>query len=153
MWNESFLFFLFISLCFVLHQVVQWWRICLPMQENSLGMRVWSLCWVDPLEEEMATHSSILAWRIPRTKEPGSFKSMGSQRVGSDWSNLVCMHVRSCMLKGVTKKLSVQTQYSLCNPPGIPAPAWRAASLSFIANKEMLSCEETHFLLPSKIHQ
>ena len=38
----------------------------------------------DPLEEEMATHSSILAWRIPWTEEPGSLQSMGSQRVGHD---------------------------------------------------------------------
>ena len=38
----------------------------------------------DPLEEEMATHSSILAWRIPRTEEPGGLQSMGSQRVRHD---------------------------------------------------------------------
>jgi len=37
-----------------------------------------------PLEEEMATHSSILAWRIPRTEEPGGLQSMGLQRVGHD---------------------------------------------------------------------
>ena len=36
----------------------------------------------DPLEKEMATHSSILAWRIPRTEEPGRLQSTGSQRVG-----------------------------------------------------------------------
>ena len=36
----------------------------------------------DPLEEEMATHCSILAWRIPRTEELGGLQSMGSQRVG-----------------------------------------------------------------------
>ena len=36
----------------------------------------------DPLEKEMATHSSILAWRIPWTEEPGGIQSMGSQRVG-----------------------------------------------------------------------
>ena len=40
--------------------------------------------WEDPLEEEMATHSSILAWRIPWTKEPGGLQSMGLQRVGHD---------------------------------------------------------------------
>ena len=40
------------------------------------------------LEKEMATHSSILAWRIPRTGEPGGLPSMGSHRVGRDWSNL-----------------------------------------------------------------
>ena len=38
----------------------------------------------DPLEKEMAIHSSILAWKIPRTKEPGRLQSMGSQRVGHD---------------------------------------------------------------------
>ena len=38
----------------------------------------------DTLEKEMATHSSILAWRIPWTKEPGGLQSMGSQRVGHD---------------------------------------------------------------------
>ena len=38
----------------------------------------------DPLEKEMATHSSILAWRIPWTEEPGGLQSTGSQRVGHD---------------------------------------------------------------------
>ena len=45
---------------------------------------VQSLGWEDPLEKEMATHSSTLAWKIPRTKEPGRLQSMGSQRVGHD---------------------------------------------------------------------
>ena len=47
-------------------------------------MRVLSLGWEDPLEEEMATHSSILACRIPWAGEPGGLQSMGSQRVGHD---------------------------------------------------------------------
>ena len=51
------------------------------MQETG----VWSLGWEDPLEKEMATHSSILAWKIPWTEEPGRLQSMGSQRVGHDW--------------------------------------------------------------------
>ena len=42
------------------------------------------LGWKDPLEKEMATHSSILAYRIPRTEEPGGLQSMGFQRVGHD---------------------------------------------------------------------
>ena len=41
-----------------------------------------SLGWEDPLEKGMATNSSVLAWRIPRTEEPGGLQSMGSQRVG-----------------------------------------------------------------------
>ena len=47
---------------------------------------VWSLGWKDPLEKGMATHSNILAWRIPWTEEPGRLQSMGSQRVGHDWA-------------------------------------------------------------------
>ena len=50
------------------------------MQET----RVQSLGWQDPLENEMATHSSILAWEIPWTEEPDILQSMGSQRVGHD---------------------------------------------------------------------
>ena len=50
------------------------------MQET----RVLSLGWEDALEKEMAAHSSILAWRIPWTEEPGGLQSMGSQRVRRD---------------------------------------------------------------------
>ena len=46
--------------------------------------QVQSLGWEDLLEKEMATHSSILAWKIPRTEKPGRLQSMGSQRVGHD---------------------------------------------------------------------
>ena len=50
-------------------------------------MWVLSLGGKDPLEKEMATHSSILAWRIPWTEEPGELQSMGLQRVGHDLGN------------------------------------------------------------------
>ena len=40
----------------------------------------------DPLEKEMATHSSIFAWKTPRTEEPGGLQSMGSQRVRHNWA-------------------------------------------------------------------
>ena len=43
-----------------------------------------SLGWEDPLEKGIATHSSIAAWRIPRTEEPGRLQSTGSKRVGQD---------------------------------------------------------------------
>ena len=59
-----------------------WWlsgkRIHPPMQE----MQVQSLGQEDPLEKEMATHSSVLAWEIPWTEAPGGLQSMGSQRAG-----------------------------------------------------------------------
>ena len=52
----------------------------MPMQET----RVQPLGQPDPLEEEMATHSSIPAWEIPRTEEPGGLQYMGLQRVGHE---------------------------------------------------------------------
>ena len=48
----------------------------------NVGNQVCSLGWEDPLEKGMATHSSVLAWRIPWTEEPGGLQPMGSQRVG-----------------------------------------------------------------------
>ena len=54
------------------------------MQETQ-EMWVQSLHQKDPLEEEMATHSIILAWKIPWTEEPGGLRSMGSQGVRQDW--------------------------------------------------------------------
>ena len=47
---------------------------------------VWCPSWEDRLEEGMATHSNILAWRIPMTEEPGGLQSMGSQRVRHNWA-------------------------------------------------------------------
>ena len=57
------------------------------MLKNLSAMQetwVQSLGWEDPLEGVMTTHSSILAWRIPRTEQPGGLQSMGSQRVRHD---------------------------------------------------------------------
>ena len=57
------------------------------MVKNPPAMQdtwVRSLGWEDPLEERMAAHSSVLAWRIPWTEEPGGLQSMGLQRVGPD---------------------------------------------------------------------
>ena len=61
-------------------QVMQWERICLPMQATWVR----SLGWEDPLEEEMATHSSILAWKTPLPEELGELQSTVPQRVGHD---------------------------------------------------------------------
>ena len=48
--------------------------------------QVWFLGWEDPLEKEVATHSSILVWKILWTEEPGRLQSMGSQRIRHDWA-------------------------------------------------------------------
>ena len=64
-----------------------WASLIAQMVKNLPAMReTWirSLDWEDPLEEVMATHSSILAWRLPWTEEPGGQQSMGWQRVQHD---------------------------------------------------------------------
>ena len=63
--------------------LVAWTVKCLPTMQETW---VQSLGWEDPLEKEVATHYSIQAWKIPRTKEPGGLQSMGSQRVGRNWA-------------------------------------------------------------------
>ena len=61
----------------------------LPANAGDLR-HVWTLGWEEPLEEGMATHFSILAWRIPRTEGPGSLQSIESHKVDCDWSDLAC---------------------------------------------------------------
>ena len=76
------------------------------MQETP---QVWSLVQEDPLEKGMATHSSILAWRIPGTEEPGRLQSIRSHRVGHAWSHGACMH--TCMYISWDCKESDRTQW------------------------------------------
>ena len=59
------------------------------MVKNLAAMQetwVWSLCWEDPLERGMATHSSILAWKIPWTEKPSGLQSMWWQSLGHNWA-------------------------------------------------------------------
>ena len=68
-----------------------WASLVAQTVKNLLAMwetRVQSLGWEDLLEKGMATHSSILAWRIPWTEKPGGLQSLGSQRVGHDSETL-----------------------------------------------------------------
>ena len=60
------------------------------MQETQ----VWSLGREDPLEEEMATHSSLPGWRIPWREDPGRLQSVGSQRVRHDWATKHMIHLK-----------------------------------------------------------
>ena len=68
-----------------------WWAsLVVPMVKNLPAMwetQVWTLDWEDPLEKGMATHSSILAWRIPWIEEPGGLQSVGLQRVAYNWES------------------------------------------------------------------
>ena len=74
------------------------------MQETSVP----SLGWEDPLEKAMATHSSILAWEIPWTEEPGGLESMGSQRVRHNCATFIQWGL-SCWV--ITTGLIVRTRH------------------------------------------
>ena len=85
-----------------------------PMRETW----VWFLDWEDPLEEVMATHSSVLAWRIPMDRGNGGLQSMGSQRVRHDWVTMhnttlnsvgifVCEYVCFCLVIFLLSGLSI----------------------------------------------
>ena len=79
--------------------------------------QVWSLGREDPLEKEVATHSSILAWRIPWREEPGRLQSMGSQRVGHDWATSLSLSFLSCHLGGSLWPMSQWEEWlRLMNP-------------------------------------
>ena len=68
-------------------KVYEWASLVAQLAKNLPAMQetqVQSLGQEDPLKEEMATHSSLLAWRIPWTEKPGGLQSMGLQRVGYD---------------------------------------------------------------------
>ena len=75
------------------------------MQE-TLKTLVWSLSQEDPLEKGMAIHSSVLAWRIPQTEEPGGLWSIESWRVGHDWSNRACAHINKTTEQSQHPRLS-----------------------------------------------
>ena len=80
----------------------------LPVMRKT---QVRSLSQEDPLEKEMPTHSSILAWRIPWTEEPDGLQSMGSQRVWHDWATTLTLrhyHMSmtfKCIITGILHNL------------------------------------------------
>ena len=73
---------------FMISFPILWASLVAQMVKNLSAMQetwVLSLCWENPLEKAMVTHSSIFSWRIPWTEEPGELQSMGSQIVGHNW--------------------------------------------------------------------
>ena len=94
----------------------------LPAMQETQGTRIQSLGGEDPLEEEMATHFGILAWKIPWTEEPGGSQSMRSQRVGHDWAS---MHLWCTAAAAAAKSASVvsnSVQLHRRQPTRLPRP-------------------------------
>ena len=81
---------------------------------------VQSLGWEDLLEKEMATHPSILAWKIPWTEEPGRLQSTGSQRVGHDYYQLIILSpAAKYILIGTTGIHTIRENSVLGRPQGV----------------------------------
>ena len=91
--NITFFSFISTFLCIIGASLVAQRLKRLPAMQETW---VQSLGQEDPLEKEMATHSSILAWRIPWMEEPGGLQSTGSQRVGHDWATSLSFCIISC---------------------------------------------------------
>ena len=88
------------------------WVKSLPAVQELQETRVRSLGREDPLEEEMATHPSIVAWEISCTEKPGGLQSTGSQRVRHDWSDLACL--RSFILLTRTANSALTISHCSC---------------------------------------
>ena len=72
-----------------------WWAAVHGVAKSRIRLSDFTFTFLFPaLEKEMATHSSVLAWRIPGTGEPGGLRSMGWHRVGHDWSDAAAAAVR-----------------------------------------------------------
>ena len=87
-----------------------------PLQYSCLG-------WEDPLEKEMATHSSIHARKIPWSEEPGGLQSMGLQRAGKDWLQLFSSAWEVIQLH-LSLSLSICLLISAVLRPGLNGPDW-----------------------------
>ena len=115
------------------------------------GDPVPSLGWEDPLEKEMATHSSTLVWKIPLTEEPGRLQSVGSQRVRHDWATSLLLFRESWLMlmfdwfklcSGLTLILahcfsgSLQMASDIAHPPG---KIWTKSQILLLMVHELAS--------------
>ena len=100
-----------------------WWAaVCGVTKSRTWLSNFTSTFYFDALEEEMAAHSSVLGWRMPGTGEPGGLPSLGSHRVGHNWSDLAAAAAAAaaaihtdCMCKWNTKQLQVKCQQWILN--------------------------------------
>ena len=101
-----------------------------PVLQEHQETRVWSLGWEDPLDEEMTAYSSVLAWKIPWTEEPGGLQSKGLHRIRHDWAHIHDWAHRHDDLEArggvwgcycsVTKSGPTLCDHMNCSNPGFP---------------------------------
>ena len=111
---------------------------CSPWDREELDTTEW--LHFHALEKEMATHSSVLAWRIPGTGEPGGLPSMGLRRVGHDWSDAAAAAATHCLRKSSLEgnkndslKLSIRSKAALFEGPKPALAKPRDKELLFIS--------------------
>ena len=145
-----------------IYQALPLFHLFLPLHASLVAQRLKCLpamreTWVrflgqeDPLEKEMATHSSTLAWRIPWTEELGGLQSMGSQRVGHDWATslthslIVCVFINLlCDWFSETVGNNEMAEYRLWNlidlglnsPSSLLIPGRRPQILRFLISEQ-----------------
>ena len=91
------------------------------------------------LEKEMTTHSSVLVRRIPGTGKPGGLPSMGSHRVGHDWSDLAAACLHQFVQEWACNLSHANQSKSLHGIPRVIAPRWRAAIHGVVKSRTRLS--------------
>ena len=109
--------------------------------------QVWSLAWEDALEKEMATHSSVLAWRILWPEEPGGLWSIGSQRVRHDWATNTLSGLRNSHLV-VTKSLTAVTSLFIDMSGDILFHRTHIVQFSSIAQSCPTLCDSMDYSMP-----
>ena len=109
---------------------------------------VQSLGWQDPLKKEMATHPSTLAWKIPRTEEPGRLQSMESQRVRNDWATSLMVCGILVPQPGMEPVPPTVEAWSLNHWTVREAPGPRLYSTCAPASEEQSCCPQVAHKLP-----
>ena len=105
------------------------------MQETQ----VWSLGWEDPLEKEMAVHSSILAWKVPWMAEPGRLQSLGLLGVGHDWATSIS--VFSFHFYALEKEMAAHSSIIAWKIPW----TWSLVGYRPCGRQELDAAEQLHF--------
>jgi len=92
-----------------------WWAAVLGIAKSRTRLSDFPFTFhFHALEKEMATHSSVLAWRIPGTGEPGGLPSMGSHRVGHDWSDLAAAAAAYLYIHKLYVHIDIYTHTYIC---------------------------------------
>ena len=125
-----------------------WWAAVRGVAKSRTRLSDFTFTFHFPaLEKEMATHSSVLAWRIPGTGEPGGLPSMGSHRVGHDWSDLAAAAAAAADRIKHHRLGSSKRSFFACTSGGWKSKIKMLAG--FVFPRPLLAYKRVVFSLPS----